>query len=161
MLRLVVGLALVLAACGPKAEERAPEAPIIAKMPQSPNAATLKAFTVSAAETSNQAAESVAKVIMLDRGDAKLFSTVGGDPAINGEYVFLALVGDPAEGTKVFQIGDFNTWSLVSQTPDSAVLLVNRSAIDEVTGEIVTFEQKLTVAVPAFEATSVAVSPTE
>jgi len=119
----------------------------------------MKTQIAAVEDAMDQAAASVNKVIFLDRSDAKLFSTVGGDPAMNGEYVFLALMGEPAQGWKVFRIGDFNSWELVEQSSDRAVLFVSRSAIDQPTGEIVTYEQRIAVDVPKYEATQVNVSP--
>lgn len=148
--------AISLAACQAKAPAPAGPPAVAA----APNAATLTAATITPTDL-EQPAAAVNKVVALERGDAKLFSTVGGDPAINGEYVFLALIGDPHEGWKIFQIGDFNSWELVEQSPDRAVLKVSHSAVEQATGEIVTYEQKIAVTVPAFEATQVDLKPVE
>lgn len=162
MKQVVVLATLALLACGPKAAEAPkPTAPAAAAAPAVSNAATLAAQIVAAENVMDQAAASVNKVVPLERGDAKFFSTVGGDPAINGEYVFLALIGDPHEGWKVFKVGDFNSWSLVEQDAEQAVLEVSHSAIDDASGEVVTTEQKLAVAVPKFEATQISVTPVE
>lgn len=165
MMRIALcAAALALTACGPDAAPapEAVEAPAAtpAAAPAPPNAATMKGVEIAQVEAAmDQGAASVNKVIPLERGDAKIFSTVGGDPAINGEYVYLALMGDPAQGSKVFRIGDFNSWDMVEQTKERAVLYVSRSAMDEPTGQIVTYEQKIAVQVPAYTATQVNVTP--
>lgn len=161
MKRLIVSaaFAVALAACG-QAANTAPE-PAPAATPSGPNAASLKAAALvpEPYDDALGAAASVARVVVLERGDAKLYSTVGGDPAINGEYVFLAVIGAPQEGWKVFKVGDFNSWDLVSQTPERVVLKVSHSAVEETTGEIVTAEQTIAVDVPAFAANEITLTP--
>ena len=169
MRRFLIGvLALGLGACGPGTEagpgNESPK-PHDASAQVSPggaaaaNAATLKATTITAADSSNQSAESVARTIALHRGDARLYSTVGGDPAINGEYVFLSVYGDPAEGSKTYLIGDFNSWDLVLQTADKIVLKVSHSAVEEPSGEIVTAQQSIEVSVPSLGADEITLKP--
>lgn len=153
---VLAAAALALAACGPGP---ARQDGATGGAAAAPNAATLMASIATAEADFRQSADSVNKVIPLMRGDAKLFSTVGGDPAINGEYVFLAVIGDPHEGWKVFQIGDFNTWNVVDQSADRVVLAVSHSAVEEGSGDIVTYEQKIAVNVPTFEAQSVQITP--
>jgi hypothetical protein len=151
---------VALLGCGPQAAPVKPEAPAAAA-PAGPNAATLAAQVIVAEDAMDQAAASVNKVAQLERGDAKFFSTVGGDPAINGEYVFLALIDNPHDGWKVFKVGDFNSWSLVEQDGDRAVLQVSHSAIDQASGDVVTAEQRIAVTVPKFDATQINVTPVE
>jgi hypothetical protein len=77
---------------------------------------------------------------------AKIYSTAGGDPAINGLYTFLAIAGEaPGDGWTVFQIGDFNSWEIAEQAADHVVLKVSRSWVDQASGEIKTVEEKLSV----------------
>ena len=77
---------------------------------------------------------------------AKIYSTAGGDPAINGLYTFLAVAGEsPDGGWTVFLIGDFNSWEIAEQTKDHVVLKVSRSWVEQETGEIKTVEEKLKV----------------
>lgn len=163
MKRLIVSaaFAVALAACGQAANT--PPDPAPSATPSAPNAASLKAASVTPepGDDALWAAASVSKVALLERGDAKLYSTVGGDPAINGEYVFLAVIGEPQEGWKVFKVGDFNSWDVVSQTPERVVLKVSHSAVEETTGEIVTAEQTIAVDVPAYGAASINVTPVE
>ena len=90
---------------------------------------------------------------------AKLFSTVGGDPAINGEYVFLAILPDtPMDEPKVYKIGDFNSWSLESQSAGQAVVKVSRSWIDG-NGDIKTADERYIVSVPPWSADELTVTP--
>lgn len=146
MKRLIVCAALALAACGPKTAET-PKAPETAAA-QPPNAATLKAYAAQAqGENEIDNAANVAKVIHLDREGAKLYSLVGGDPAINGEYVVLGLYVHP-DGWSTYRIGDFNTWELAEQSADTVVLKVSHSAVEEGSGEIVNYDQKIAIALP-------------
>lgn len=161
-----MAVALVgLGACAPEktdAPKPSDESAAVAT-PAAPNAATLTAAELPRdAGAENGDAASVAKVIHLDREGAKLYSTIGGDPAINGEYVFLAVDGGPAEGWRIYKVGDFNTWELVEQSPERVVLKVSHSAVAE-SGDIVTYEQKIAVAIPAPDAAveSVALTPVD
>ena len=146
MKRLMVCAALALAACGPKAGD-APKPPETGAA-QAPNAATLKAYAAQVqGENEIDNAANVAKVIHLDREGAKLYSLVGGDPAINGEYVVLGLYVHP-DGWYTYRIGDFNTWELVEQSADAVVLKIGHSAVEEGSGEIVNYTQKIAIALP-------------
>jgi hypothetical protein len=92
-----------------------------------------------------QSAESVARVEMLEKAEnqTKLFSTVGGDPAINGEYVFMVVYSeDMTADNATFMIGDFNSWEIVEQTKDAVTLKISRSWIDDASGDIKTAEEK-------------------
>ena len=98
-------------------------------------------------------------MVGLKTGDSTLFTVVGGDPAINGEYVYLAVAPEgPDEDFKVYMIGDFNTWELASESEGPAVIKVSRSTIDEA-GEIKTAEERLIVAAPAWSASETTVTP--
>lgn len=90
----------------------------------------------------------VTDVVFIEASEAgaKIYSTAGGDPAINGLYTFLAIAGEaPDGGWTVFQIGDFNSWEIAEQTKDHVVLKVSRSWVEQETGEIKTVEEKLKV----------------
>lgn len=77
---------------------------------------------------------------------AKIYSTAGGDPAINGLYTFLAVAGEaPDMGWRVFEIGNFNSWKIAEQTNDHVILEVSRSWIDQASGDVKTVEEKLKV----------------
>jgi hypothetical protein len=66
----------------------------------------------------------------------KLFGTAGGDPAMNGLYTYLAFHVSPAEGWRVFRIGDFLSYSIVSEAPGRVLLEVQESIMNEASGEI-------------------------
>ena len=103
---------------------------------------------IKAVTESGQAAENVAKVESLDKAAemTHLFSVTGGDPAINGEYVFMDVSPeDMTQDSAIFQIGDFNSWEILEQTKDHVVLKVSRSWVDDPTGEIKSTEEKWTV----------------
>lgn len=95
-----------------------------------------------------QSAENVAKVVWLDQAEnmTKLFSTVGGDPAINGEYVFMVVhTEDMSADNGTFMIGDFNSWEIVEQTKDHVKLKISRSWVEDSSGEIKSTEETWTV----------------
>lgn len=150
MRHIVFSVVLALAACGAQPEKAAEQttdaaAPVVAS---GPNPATLSAASIPL-EPQPDAAANVARVIQLEREGAKLYSLVGGDPALNGEYVLLALFESPMEGWRTYRIGDFNSWDLVEQSAERVVLKVSHSAVDETSGEIVTAEQRLAIQLPA------------
>ena len=85
-----------------------------------------------------QYAASVARVVSLNRqGDsgASLFSTTGGDPAMNGEYVSLSFESDPREAARIFRVGDVLEWRLVAETPGRLLLAVRENVMNA-NGEI-------------------------
>jgi hypothetical protein len=89
-------------------------------------------------EQNLQYAASVARVTPLShQGDlgGTIFSTVGGDPAMNGEYVFLAFDISPAEGARIFKIGDVLDYRIVSETPGRVLLAVRENVMND-NGEI-------------------------
>lgn len=148
--------ALALAACQPAAEKPAePAAP-------SPEAATPAAAVVEPAKPSGpprtvaaeadspdlSGAVSVTDVHFVKDGDVKLFSTAGGDPAINGLYTYLATYTAPDGWTRVFMVGDFNSWEVLEESPTRVVLKVSRSWVEEGSGDIKTVDEKLILDVP-------------
>ena len=58
-----------------------------------------------------------------------LFSTVGGDPAINGVYLFLSFDISPAEGARIFRIGDVSDYRVLSETPGRLLLAVTEDGL--------------------------------
>ncbi len=91
---------------------------------------------------------------------AKIYSTAGGDPAINGLYTYLAVSSEePGGGWRVFQIGDFNSWEIAGSTDAHVDLKISRSWVEQASGEIKTIEETLRVAFPAADATEVKVAP--
>lgn len=78
----------------------------------------------------HQYAASVIKIVELkNQGDAtvKFYGTVGGDPAMNGVYTYLAVFAGVADGWRVFRVGDFIDFTLVSEAPGRAQLTVREN----------------------------------
>lgn len=71
-----------------------------------------------------------------ENGGVKLFGTAGGDPAMNGLYTYIAFYANPMDGWRVFQLGDFLDYRILSETPSRVDLELNESVLDETTGNI-------------------------
>jgi len=82
-----------------------------------------------------------------NQGDqtVKLFGTAGGDPAMNGLYTYLAFFESPGDGWRVFRLGDFLTYRMVSETPGRLALEVRESVMNARTGDIGSRVRRLTV----------------
>ncbi|WP_310540388.1 hypothetical protein [Phenylobacterium sp.] len=162
-MRAIVLAALALAACQPAVQDPAAPAasPPAAETP-APAPLALKpsgpARTISAEQEQSDAAW-VTDVRHIKDVDAKIFSTAGGDPAINGLYTYLALYTAPDGWTRVFQIGDYNSWEVVEESAESLTLKVSRSWIEEGSGDVKTADEYLIVAIPDEQATTVDVTP--
>lgn len=92
--------------------------------------------------------------------DFKIFSTAGGDPAINGLYTYVARYNEDERGwTQVYMIGDFNEWEVVEESATRVVLKVSRSWVEQESGDIKTAEEKLILDLPADGATPLKVTP--
>lgn len=119
----------------PAAEQAPAHAPAAAPLIAAGPAATLQAD----ADDSQQWAASVVELTPLTRqGDAtvKLYGTAGGDPAMNGLYTHLAFFDSPAEGWRVFRIGDFLDYRVLSEAPGRVDLEINESTMDGASGTI-------------------------
>jgi hypothetical protein len=133
---------LGLAACDAQVESRkaalpaeqavpAPAAPLIASGPA--------VIVQPDADEGQQWAASVVELTPLSRqGDrtVKLFGTAGGDPAMNGLYTHVAFFDSPAEGWRVFRIGDFLDYRVLSESAGRVDLEIDESTMDEATGTI-------------------------
>ena len=133
---------LGLSACDPQVESRkaalpaeqavpAPVAPLIAAGPA--------VIVQPDADEGQQWAASVVELTPLSRqGDrtVKLFGTAGGDPAMNGLYTHVAFFDSPAEGWRVFRIGDFLDYRVLSESAGRVDLEIDESTMDEATGTI-------------------------
>jgi ABC-type enterochelin transport system substrate-binding protein len=149
--------ALALAACG---QSKAPDTTASA-VSAAPAQAAGSPVTITPRSADEHGFDSsVAKVVAIGETGAKLFSTVGGDPAINGEYVFLAVPFDdgPAEEPKVYKLGDFNSWDLESQSAGQFVIKVSRSWLDDA-GEVKTADERYIVAIPTWAAAETTITP--
>ena len=134
---------LALAACDAGVESRDPVLPA-EQPPSSPRAAPLTAAGPAAilqpdTDPNQQWAASVVRLDALEnQGDrtVKVFGTAGGDPAMNGLYTHLAFFESPAEGWRVFRIGDFLDYRLLSEAPGRIDLEIDESVMDAATGQI-------------------------
>ena len=157
---------LALAACQPAAEKPAeaanptPEAtqPAAAVTPVKPSGPA-RTVAVEAESEDLSGAASVTDIHFVKDADVKLFSTAGGDPAINGLYTYLAIYTQPDGWNRIYMIGDFNGWDVIEESPTRVVLKVSRSWIEEGTGDVKTADEKLILDVPQDETTPLTVTP--
>lgn len=132
----VVAIATLTAGCAPPAGQT-PAAETEAAAPLTANGepATLTPET----EDNLQMSAGVDQIDPLaNQGDAgvKLFGTVGGDPAMNGVYTYLAFYEGTAEGWRVFRLGDFLSYRVLSDSPGRVDLEIQQSTMNDATGEI-------------------------
>lgn len=66
----------------------------------------------------------------------KLFGAAGGDPAMNGLQTFLAFYVSPADGWRVFRVGDFLGYRVIGEAPGRVDLEIDESTYDEAADEI-------------------------
>lgn len=155
--------ALTLAACQPAAEEPAkPAEPAAAEATVAPVVEPAKPSGPAKAieaEDDHMPEAWVTDVHLIKDADFKIFSTAGGDPAINGLYTYLAAYTQPDGWTRVYMLGDFNSWDVIEESPTRVVLKISRSWIEEGTGDVKTVEEKLIVDLPATPETPVSVTP--
>lgn len=163
MKRYILTAALALAACSPQPAPASEAAAVVPPAAETPTpVAEFKASGPAksiAAVTEDMPAAWVTDVRMIKDIDAKIFSTAGGDPAINGLYTYLALFTAPDGWTRVFQIGDFNSWEVVQESPTQVVLKVSRSWVEEGSGDIKTADEHLILKIPAEGETTLDVTP--
>ena len=131
---------LGLAACDAQVESRKAAVPTEQAAPAAPLTAAGPAATVQ--PDSEEGQQWAAAVVSLDelkaQGDrtVKLFGTAGGDPAMNGLYSHVAFFDSPAEGWRVFRIGDFLDYRLLSEREGRLDLEVDESTMNEASGDI-------------------------
>ena len=134
---------LGLTACDSQVETRK-EALLAEQAVPAPAAAPLTAACPAAIvqpdtdEGQQWAASVVALTPLTRQGDrtVKLFGTAGGDPAMNGLYTHVAFFDSPAEGWRVFRIGDFLDYRVLSESPGRVDLEFTESTMDEASGAI-------------------------
>jgi hypothetical protein len=116
---------------------------------QTPHAAAPHPQIVRPASDENlQWAASVVQITELHhQGNlaAKLFGTAGGDPAMNGLYTYLAFYESPADGWRIFRLGDFLSYRVLSEAPGRIGLEVRESVMNQATGNIGTRVRHLAV----------------
>lgn len=78
----------------------------------------------------------------------KVFATAGGDPAMNGLQTYLAFYQSPAEGFRIFMIGDFEEYRIVSQAPGRATLSVRQTSHDGHSARFLTRTRRLNITWP-------------
>ena len=86
-----------------------------------------------------QVAANVVRVDDLsDQGalSAKMFGTAGGDPAMNGLYTYIAFFESPAEGWRVFRVGDYLDYQIKAVSAGRVELMLSESVMDQATSEI-------------------------
>ena len=143
---------LALAACDAGVEGRDTVLPA-EQLASSPRAAPLTAAGPAAilqpdTDPNQQWAASVVRLDALEnQGDrtVKVFGTAGGDPAMNGLYTHLAFFESPAEGWRVFRIGDFLDYRLLSEAPGRIDLEIDESVLDAATGQIGSRKRRIIV----------------
>ncbi|MFN3816057.1 hypothetical protein [Brevundimonas sp.] len=91
-----------------------------------------------------QSAASVMQLHPMESQNAKLFGVSGGDPAMNGLVTYLGLFAGPAEGWRVYRIGDFEEWTVSEESRRRVVLDARESRMGE-DGDIVTGDRRLIV----------------
>ena len=160
----ILACALALAACQPAAET--PAAPAEPAAPAAPATPTVEPAKPSGPAKAVEAEDDhfpeayVTDVHHIKDADFKVFSTAGGDPAVNGLYTYLARYNDDERGwTQVYMLGDFNSWEIVEESPTRIVLKVSRSWVEQESGDIKTADEKLIVDLPATAETPVMVTP--
>lgn len=157
MRRLFVALAVMaMAACGQGARQDATELEdeAVVVTPSGPPT------QVALQEGENPEAYVAQVMFLRSENGAKIYSTAGGDPLINGLYTFVAVNGEPPDGGwRVFQIGDFNSWTLLEDRGTDIVLEVSRSWIDE-NGEVQTNPaERMIVSVPDHDDANITITP--
>jgi hypothetical protein len=129
----------LLSACTPPAQEAettAPEQAAAAPLTPAGEAAELARIAV---DSNLSWAASVVQLDILTNeanGGVKLFGVAGGDPAMNGLYTYIAFFENPGSGWRVFQLGDFLNYRVVSEAPGRVDLEISESTMDEATGNI-------------------------
>jgi hypothetical protein len=154
----LIAAVLALAACQPGARtppEPADSRPVAEAGPAQPSG---PARTVAAEEAPMPEAW-VTDVRLIKDAGIKLFSTAGGDPAINGLFTYLAVYTQPEGWTRVYMIGDFNAWEVIEESASRVVLRVSRSWVEEASGEIRTAEEKLIIDVPEDPEAPIKITP--
>lgn len=141
---------LALSACDAQVESRrdVPESQQggAAPAPSAPLTPSGAAQTLSAESDANlQMAASVVELTPLEGQNAKLFGTAGGDPAMNGLYVYIAFYVDPAEGWRVFRLGDFLDYRVLRAGQGVVDLELTESVMDSATQQIGSQKRRIIV----------------
>jgi hypothetical protein len=145
-----------LAACDTGVESRKEAVPPAEQAPPLASVAPLAASGPAVALTpeTDAAVQQAAAVVRLDQlaGQgplaAKLFGTAGGDPAMNGLYVHIAFFQSPADGWRVFRLGDVLDYRILSQRAGRLDLELEESTMDDASGRIGSRTRRIIVGWP-------------
>jgi hypothetical protein len=159
MLPIVAALTLSLWACtaavNPAADKSAPGQAATVDLAPQPSASHKLALET---DEGVAFAAGVASVQTLQAPEAKLFTTAGGDPAINGLYTYYAQYSEEERGWRSWKVGDFNDVKVIKDTPSETGLEVSKSRIDE-RGDVKTETLYLIIPAPPAEAEALTVIP--
>jgi len=106
-------------------------APLAAQAPADPGPAT-----VQPENDDNLQLQDFASVVVINelrrQGElgGKLFGAAGGDPAMNGLSTYLAFFVSAGDGWRIFRIGDFLSYHIVSEAPGRVLLRVRESTMN-------------------------------
>jgi len=138
----LAGLALALGACEAAVQRAAP-----AGAPQPQEVRPIGPPVSILVSDGEHPEANVMRLAHLTQSDGRLYSVAGGDPAINGLSTYLAVLESPADGMRVFMIGNFNDWQVLYERPGQVALQVSRSFIDA-DGGVETVEERMLLEVP-------------
>jgi hypothetical protein len=137
-LAVFVSIGLILAAaCAPAAAP--PEAAAQTEAAALTAAGDPAQLAAAEADENLAWAASVVQVDYLQNqtdGGAKLFGLAGGDPAMNGLYTYIAFFEGAGDGWRVFRLGDFLNYRVLSDSPGRVDLEIQESTMDQQSGEI-------------------------
>ena len=83
-----------------------------------------------------QGAAAVDRLASWPEQNAKLFGVFGGDPAMNGLHTYICFLVDPDEGWRLFEVGDFLDFEVLSASRGRIELEITESRYDQATGLI-------------------------
>lgn len=137
---LFLGVLVAVTACDPAIDSRREPSPLPprAAPAAAPLVAAGEATTVSP-DTANANLQWAASVVQLDQlpgQDAHLFGTAGGDPAMNGLQTWIAFYLDPADGWRIFPIGDVLAYRVLRSEKGRVDLEIRESTMDQASGVI-------------------------
>lgn len=138
---------LAIASCSPQApsspdKASAPTSAVVSTPPPAKAllqpAGPVEDVPLDRSDSAQIAASVVQLTSLTPQGDTtiKLFGTAGGDPAINGLYTYIAFFESPADGWRVFRLGDFLDYRVLAEDANRVDLEVRESVMDEKTGMI-------------------------
>lgn len=86
----------------------------------------------AAVEDDLQWAASVVQLDPLGRlgSGGKLFGLAGGDPAANGLHTYIAFYLSPGDGWRIFEIGDFLSYRILSDRPGRVLIAIEESTLN-------------------------------